>query len=314
VLVVVSNREDVTADWLVLELRRRAAAFIRLNTEDYPADIRLRWTLTDAVLAGPFGRLKAAEVDAVWWRRPLPPSASDGRTPAEAAWASREARVALDGFWSATSAHWVNHPAANEAADCKPEQLLRACRFGFEVPPTLLSSSADEVRDFAEAHGQRIITKALVDGRVPVASGGYRLLPTVLLDETQLADLSSLGPEPAFFQALIPKAFDLRVTVIGDQSYACRIDSQDQPLAAVDWRRGDAAAMPHTAVDLPDDVARRCVKLTASYGLRFAAIDLACTPDGRFVFFELNANGQWAWVEQLTGLPLAARLADELRA
>jgi hypothetical protein len=34
--------------------------------------------------------------------------------------------------------------------------------------------------------------------------------------------------------------------------------------------------------------------------------------NGGYTFFELNPNGQWAWVERLTGLPLAARLADEL--
>ena len=34
--------------------------------------------------------------------------------------------------------------------------------------------------------------------------------------------------------------------------------------------------------------------------------------DDRFVFFEINPNGQWAWIEQLTGQPLSAALADEL--
>jgi hypothetical protein len=41
---------------------------------------------------------------------------------------------------------------------------------------------------------------------------------------------------------------------------------------------------------------------------------LARRPDGGYTFFELNPNGQWAWVEQLTGLPIAAALAEELLA
>lgn len=52
--------------------------------------------------------------------------------------------------------------------------------------------------------------------------------------------------------------------------------------------------------------------MTHSYGLRFAAIDLARRTDGGYTFFELNPNGQWAWVEQMTGLPLRAALANEL--
>jgi glutathione synthase/RimK-type ligase-like ATP-grasp enzyme len=82
--------------------------------------------------------------------------------------------------------------------------------------------------------------------------------------------------------------------------------------ARVDWRLGDVGRLPHAAVELPAEVGDRCLELTASYGLRFAAIDLAETPDGQYVFFEINPNGQWAWVEQACGLPLASHLADEL--
>ena len=80
----------------------------------------------------------------------------------------------------------------------------------------------------------------------------------------------------------------------------------------MDWRLGDVAEMAHTVESLPSEVAARCVELTCSYGLRFSAIDLARRPDGAYVFFELNANGQWAWVEKRCGLPLAAHLAGEL--
>jgi hypothetical protein len=310
VLAVVTNRCDLTADWLVIELQRRDAAFVRLNTEDYPGRTKLRWSLGEAILEGAHGRLAADEITAVWWRRPLPPATHEGRSAAEAHWAAREATTAMDGFWAATRAHWVNHPAANASADCKPEQLMRAARLGLAVPPTLITAVADDVRAFADAHGQ-IVCKALRDGRVPMPHGGDRLLPTVLLP-VDLEVLDHLGPEPSCFQALVQKTFDVRVTVIGSHAYACRIDSQGQPTARVDWRQGDVGDLVHDAVELPVDVRDRCLELTASYGLRFAAIDLAETADGDFVFFEINANGQWAWVEQACGLPLAAHLADEL--
>jgi hypothetical protein len=32
-------------------------------------------------------------------------------------------------------------------------------------------------------------------------------------------------------------------------------------------------------------------------------------PDGRLVFLEVNASGQWAWVEEATGMPIAAAIA-----
>ena len=47
-------------------------------------------------------------------------------------------------------------------------------------------------------------------------------------------------------------------------------------------------------------------------GLRFGAFDLIVTPQGEYVFLELNPNGQWYWVELSTGAPMADAMADLL--
>jgi D-alanine-D-alanine ligase-like ATP-grasp enzyme len=52
--------------------------------------------------------------------------------------------------------------------------------------------------------------------------------------------------------------------------------------------------------------------LAALGRLRFAALDFIVTPDGEYVFLEANPNGQWAWIEHETGLPIAAAIADAL--
>ena len=48
-------------------------------------------------------------------------------------------------------------------------------------------------------------------------------------------------------------------------------------------------------------------------GLRFGAFDFLVCPDG-WVFLEVNPNGQWAWIETATGLPIASTIADALTA
>jgi glutathione synthase/RimK-type ligase-like ATP-grasp enzyme len=70
--------------------------------------------------------------------------------------------------------------------------------------------------------------------------------------------------------------------------------------------------MPHLVEQLPTQIEERCIALVEAYGLSFGAIDLVRRTSGEYVFLELNPNGQWAWVEQLCGLPLRARLADHL--
>ena len=55
----------------------------------------------------------------------------------------------------------------------------------------------------------------------------------------------------------------------------------------------------------------------ASDGLRtdvHRAIDMRLTPDGRFVFFEVNPSGEWLFVEERSGQPITEAFAGLLLA
>lgn len=310
-LLIVTERGDFHADWLILELETRQVQFVRFNTEDYPQHSRLIWRNDDrsALIIGS-QTYDLSDFDAIWYRRPVPPQ-MPADTPAPlAAWAQLEAREALLGAWRTLDALWVNHPDRNRVAESKLGQLRAARALGFDVPSTLVTNERTALTEFLDGH-VHAICKPLYDGRVP---GGERerVFFTSLLDEN--VNLDHLGSEPYLFQELIDKRYDVRVTVIGDDVFAARIDSQDQPETRTDWRRSAPGDLQHTVETLPDDVATLCVALCRHYDLSFGAIDLARRVDGGYSFFEINPNGQWAWVEQRTGLPLRARLADLLTA
>jgi D-alanine-D-alanine ligase-like ATP-grasp enzyme len=36
------------------------------------------------------------------------------------------------------------------------------------------------------------------------------------------------------------------------------------------------------------------------------------TPSGEYVLLEVNPNGQWLWIEHITGAPIADAIAEEL--
>jgi len=66
VVVVATNRDDLTADWLILDLLSRDAAFARFNTDDYPHSLGLRWTPSgDAFLRLPDEHVNLARVTSV---------------------------------------------------------------------------------------------------------------------------------------------------------------------------------------------------------------------------------------------------------
>jgi glutathione synthase/RimK-type ligase-like ATP-grasp enzyme len=307
-ILIVTNRTDYTADWLILELERRSTAFRRFNTEDYPASIGIEWALDRAFLRWNEYELDLASVTAVWYRRPVPPAFDLWPTPEEGKWASAESRAALEGVWRSLDAHWVNHPDRNRMASSKLEQLTRAQRLGFHVPETLVTNKSDDLSAFLRDCGSSgIVCKPLEEGRV----GEDVFFTTRFIPDANDA-FNDLGPEPYLFQKFIDKAYDIRVTVIGNEVFATRIASQETEKGRADWRAaGDAAR--HNPEQLPPDLVELSLRLIRSYGLEFAAIDLARSRSGEYLFFEVNPNGQWAWIEQLTNQPLGAALADLLQ-
>jgi glutathione synthase/RimK-type ligase-like ATP-grasp enzyme len=65
-------------------------------------------------------------------------------------------------------------------------------------------------------------------------------------------------------------------------------------------------------VELPAGVLDRLQRLMAELGLVYGAIDMRRTPDGRYVFLEVNPAGQWLFVEERTGQAITEAVAEYL--
>ncbi|MGQ0776394.1 MAG: hypothetical protein ACT4NY_18540 [Pseudonocardiales bacterium] len=57
------------------------------------------------------------------------------------------------------------------------------------------------------------------------------------------------------------------------------------------------------------DIKRRYLP---QFDLLFAAFDFSVAQDGGWWFLEANPNGLWAWLQERTGLPIAAAIAELL--
>src|SRR5450631_3439976 len=112
------------------------------------------------------------------------------------------------------------------------------------------------------------------------------------------------------FQEFIIKRCDIRVTIIGNDVFATEIHPLSEE-TQIDFRAdyGKLHYAPHT---LPDHLSKKLLALTRSYHLVYAGIDLLLTPAGHYVYLELNALGQFGWLEGRTGVPLYHKLATLL--
>jgi glutathione synthase/RimK-type ligase-like ATP-grasp enzyme len=197
---------------------------------------------------------------------------------------------------------YVVNPLAAQRSAVKPYQLAVAQRLGLPVPKTLISSDPDEAAAFVDAHEGRVVHKAMTSPR-------NAFVDTRRWQEADRSALPQLALAPTIFQELVNGPTDIRATIIGEEIYAAAIRTE-QSRVGLDSRLD--LDVPTTPYEIPRDTALRLRALMVKLNLRFATVDLKLDDSGRLHFLELNPQGQFLYVEILTGQPIAAAMARML--
>lgn len=317
-VLVLSNSDDVHVPPVLAALGCEAVRYVRVDTDRAWPDSSVELDVAGPTTSGRLhvdGRvIDLSDVTAIWNRRPQTPATPTWLSGDARTFAAEETAAALHGVLRCLDARWLNHPDRVRAASFKPAQLNAATSCGFSVPRTYVGQDPMRVRRFVEAVGGTAIVKLVSPGPPRVASNDPYNVFAHLVSIDDLGGDEAISSAPAIWQEPVAKSHELRVTLVGDQVLCCAIDSQADAASRTDWRRGDPDTIDHAAVDLDDTTAQRCRALAARYGLEFAAFDLIVTPTGEVVFLEFNPNGQWLWIEELSGLPIAATIASWLTA
>jgi glutathione synthase/RimK-type ligase-like ATP-grasp enzyme len=307
-ILVISTAGDEHARTVFRELERLGAAERLLDLSQFPQELRLSLAYDaaggrDFRLRSPAGdALALGDVRVVWWRRPQPFQVdAQIRRPSHRGFAYNESHEAFAGLWQALDVFWVNHPTCDEVAARKVYQLRVAQEVGLDIPATLMSNDSEAARAFVAARepGQTIY-KAF-------SATEQEWRETRLLKPEEVAGLDNVAFAPVIFQEYVPAAADLRITAVGGEFFPAAIYSQETSYP-VDFRM-DMSRARIEATALPVDVEDQLRNLMGRLRLVYGAIDMRLTPEGRYVFLEVNPAGQWLFIEQRTSQPISATLA-----
>lgn len=234
--------------------------------------------------------------DTVWLRR-LPDVTIDTKLHKSDRKAALTQCQAHRDSWLAglPSALVVNPRLAADTIRHKTPQLQLAQRIGFNIPRTLFSGIPEHVQDFVAAAPGQVIFKP---HKIAVWEGenSHAITYTACLTSEHLSQLGTLKFSPGIFQDYVDKAFEVRVVWMGASYVAFRLDSQARTASRIDWRV-DQEQLHMERLQLPSSVTQLCQAFMKAAGLVFGSFDFIVTPDGDYVFLEVNEQGQFLGYE-----------------
>ena len=314
-ILIIADRDDAHSRAVAKELGGRGTTVEFFDFADFPQQAEIMLEVSDKgnrlCILTPQRSIDFSEVRTVLYRRPHPPLVSYPQDPDAESYIREECLVFLESLPLLSHCRWVSSPIAVRTASQKPYQLLVAREVGFAIPPSVIGNSPSAVSQFSQSQTGDMAVKPLTKPYIREDAQGRAIYTfTQKLSREALAERAvKVRPCPVIVQGYVEKKLELRITVVGNSTFACAIHSQANEQTKTDWRRYNIPATPHRVYTLPEHVERRCVALTEKLGLEFGCIDLIVTPDDDYVFVEINPIGQWLWIEELTGMPISEALA-----
>lgn len=311
-LLIFSHVGDVHAPAVSSVLRRHGTPCQIFCFDEFPVASTISYDLEPGgpLLRGPAVEARLGDFATVWnrrgWDPAFPPELDEDDRRLVAPICARycdEMRISPP-----PGQIWVNGRAAQLAMRSKALQLELARRLGLEIPETLITNDPAAARRFLARDGDFV-----VKGISPMhwdEAGQAISLPTTRIEAAQLDEDIAVRSCPMIYQRYVEKAHELRVVVCGRRALWVKIDSQAPGRYKADWRQGFADQLRLEPVAPPPGLEAKLMAFCREAGLLHASFDLAVTPDGGPVFFEVNEQGQSLWIEDVNpDIPVLAMLA-----
>ncbi|MEA5536925.1 MvdD family ATP-grasp ribosomal peptide maturase [Crocosphaera sp. XPORK-15E] len=319
VLIITFSKDNESISLVTEAVEAKGKKVFRFDTDRYPTEVTLdlfAGEFDGGIITDGDKQVKLQDVSSVWYRRmrygqKLPEDMDSQYKEASL----KECRTTIRGMISSLGGFHFDKMAKVDMANNKQLQLKVAREIGLMTPKTLTSNNPEAVRKFAqECQEQGIISKMLSSFAIYGEQGQENVVFTNPVTEDDLKHLEGLCFCPMTFQEKVPKALELRTTIVGHQIFTAAVDSQKMAGAAVDWRKeGKALVKDWQPYQLPEDVTKKLLKLMAYFGLNYGAIDIIVTPDNRHIFLEVNPVGEFFWMEIYSPhYPISQAIAEML--
>lgn len=294
-ILVITSSYDYTVDYIID--RYEKVPFYRLNVDlldCYSISVTNQgWKISSST-----GIISSDDVQAIYYRKPVLPDLSKLHADYQAMTATDIISM-ITGIVDSFSGRVLTHPSILKRAENKTFQLLKLSKCGLAFPGSIIGnlSHMDDI-----VNGAKKIIKPLTTGKINHGKT-FEIFQTHMLNKS----VEGISLTPLYIQSYIEKAYEVRMTYLNGRTWPVKVESSDK----VDWRT-DTAINHYSMSELPASVENSCHQAMEILGLKFGAFDFIVTPNGEWVFLEVNPNGQWLWLEQELNLDISNCIVDYL--
>lgn len=291
-ILIITSSFDFTVDYLINKFKNKAN-FYRFNTdffEEYSIDISNNkgWSISSKVWT-----IREEDIYSIYYRKPTLPKLEKFDFKYHSLMYKDMISI-IDGILEVFNGRCLTKPSILRKSENKIFQLRIAEELNFNIPKSLITNSDNLARRFCKDEIR--IVKPLSMGRLEYQNK-IGIIQTNVVDKS--IPIEGLGYSAAYFQNYVNKDYEVRATIINKKSHVVRIDSEDK----VDWRKSDSKNK-YSKIDLPKDIEIKCLNMLNKLDLNFGAFDFIVN-DGKFIFLEVNPNGQWYWLEEELDLKIS---------
>lgn len=299
-ILIITNSMDLTVDSIIH--RFSDTFFFRFNTDKFN-DYEIKITNEGTVITNTISSVSVNTNDChgVYYRKITLPKL-EGFELKYKNLMYKEMMTIIEGIAESAGKVALTRPSILKKADNKIIQIQVAMEVGFTVPPSLLTNSNISAQEFVNTHHSSIVK--------PISVGRINTSQTVNFIQTNIVkntgNIEGLEFSPAYFQSYVEKDYEVRLNIVHGECYGVKIESSNK----VDWRKNDAT-IRYSKIKVPKDIERMCIEMMDKLNIHFAAFDFIVS-NQKYVFLELNANGQWQWLEEKLDLGIADKIIQYL--
>lgn len=303
--LIVTEPDDTHAIYVTLALELKGHRVLNLFCADYPTlqknSVLIDNTQYRCQSKDQYQTIEHGDYDVVWWRRPRQPYLEKEKIYFEDyKFHKRENLMFHESFTHqlAPRAWWINRKEAALRSNYKLLQLKIASDVGMTIPTTLFSNDFQEICAFYKQFCLQGVVYKPLTFQFWEEGHGLKVCYTAKINGMEVLEKSRVDLIPGIYQVQIPKLYELRVTCFGEYLVAVKIHSQDLDEAKMDWRTMNPSQLKLEPYALPTKLIKQIRYLMRELGIVFGCLDFIVTPDGDYIFLEINEQGQFLFIEK----------------